>query len=93
MLAALRHPDRAARLGAAMTLCVSLRAGLDLAGEDPTDIQFLIGPQVLALLDRAIDGDSTAADELDRLVTNDVGAAYRPATVREPGVARVREEV
>jgi hypothetical protein len=78
MLAGLRSEEIGERAAAGFRLAVSLGAGLRLSGEEPTDVEYLIGPQLSGLIGRAIAGDDEAASELETVVTADAEHAYRP---------------
>jgi hypothetical protein len=84
LLDALRSPDMVVRIDAGKSLALSIGAGLKLAGETAEDVDNIIGPQLSAILGRAMAGESSAVDELAALVTTDQGRAHRPTTVKEP---------
>lgn len=92
MLEGLRNPDVTTRERAAVLLTKSLAAGLALTGETREDVEYLVWPSLLALIERAVDGDPTAVDELEKRITNDSRLASIPTTVKEPSPDRVREE-
>ncbi len=70
MLRALRDPRMEVRFGGMVALARSLGIGLALAGEHELDVKNLIAPQFGALVARAVLGESAAADELERAITD-----------------------
>lgn len=68
MLDGLRRDDLAARVIAGSFLAKSLGAGLALAGERREDVEYLLSPQLSALLVKAMEGDPAAVDELAWIV-------------------------
>jgi excisionase family DNA binding protein len=79
MFAGLRSPDPETRRAAALLLAYSIGAGLRLAGEHLEDVENIIQPQVVGLLERAAQGDAGAVDVLERHFS-----AMPPTTVRMP---------
>lgn len=90
MLDGLRLDDADTRGAAGFLLARSLRAGLELAGETREDIEYVIGPQLLALIERAVAGDSGAVDELERRITTDPAAVSNAAADRPVNVETKR---
>lgn len=75
MLAGLRSPDRDSREAHGVMLAASLGAGMRLSGETMEDVEHILAPAVLQLIEAAIEGDAAAVDELAAQITE----AYTPA--------------
>lgn len=75
MLAGLRSDGAAERLDAGCTLAVSIGAGMRLSGADDVDVEHGAGRDVANLLGKAMAGDKTAVDALEKVLTNDLGKA------------------
>lgn len=71
MLAGLRDSDREVRFGAGVLLLKSLRVGLDVAGETEEDVEYLVGPQLVDLVTRAVECDPAALAELESIISSE----------------------
>lgn len=78
MLAGLRSSEPVARMISGQILATSLGAGCRLAGENPVDFEHILSPALSDLIGRAMAGDGSAVDELERIVTNDFAKAFNP---------------
>lgn len=75
MIAMLRSNDPNRRLAGAEALAVAVGAGLRESGADRLDVEHCVGADVAALLERAVEGDTEAIDELEKSLTNNPAAA------------------
>jgi excisionase family DNA binding protein len=84
MFAALRSPDPEVRHAAALLLAYSIGSGLRLGGEHLEDVQSIIGPQVVSLLEQAaVGGDASAIDTLEKHFSAAPPAGVRTAAKPE----------
>lgn len=87
VIRALRSDRREARLRAAVTAATCLGAGLGQMGASEMDLEFGVGRDLGALLERAVEGDGSAVDILETMLTeNKSHAAGTPIESAERGV-------
>ena len=79
----LRSETPSYREAAARSLAVGLGLGLSQTDEHPTDVEHLVIPPLVTLLERAVDGDTAAADELERKVTSNPALAFTVGKARK----------
>jgi hypothetical protein len=77
MMVGLRSDNIVVRLRSGFTLARAVGVGLRLQGEDPLDVEFIVGPDISKLIGRAIAGEAEAVEELERHVTVENPARQR----------------
>lgn len=93
MLRDLRSPDLMTRASAGMAMATSIGAGMRISGMSHEDAEQGVGKDLSDLLGKAMAGESAAADELERVLTNDPSKAPPPpietptGTTVEPSAA------
>lgn len=77
MLTGLRSDAAAERLDAGCTLSVSIGAGLWISGAGEMDLEHGAGKDLADLLGKAMAGDKSAVDVLEKALTNDASKAQQ----------------
>ncbi len=88
MLEGLRDSDPEVRGAAAYLLALSSGTGLRLAGADELDVEHGAGADLAELLKRAIDGDTSAVDALEKVLTTDQSKASTTPRESSPTVTK-----